>query len=86
MIDKEKEFIINSDSPQSIRSMEEAGYRELVRCKDCKHRPKEPDLETYKNGFDLEFPDSRCPCECDDGFYSWYPDDNWFCGNGERKG
>ena len=60
--------------------------QELVRCKDCRHRPKEPDLETYKNGFDLEFPDSRCPCECDDGFYSWYPDDNWFCGNGERKG
>ena len=58
----------------------------LVRCKDCKHRPKEPDLETYKSSFDLEFPDSRCPCECADGFYSWYPDDNWFCGNGERKG
>lgn len=31
----EREFIINSDSPQSIRSMKEAGYRELVRCKDC---------------------------------------------------
>ena len=57
----------------------------VVRCKDCKHRPKEPDLETYKSSFDLEFPDSRCPCECADGFYSWYPDDNWFCGNGERK-
>ena len=47
----EREFIINSDSPQSIRSMEEAGYRELVRCKVCKHS------KSYSNGkmFGCEF-------------------------------
>ena len=33
----EREFIINSDSPQSIRAMEEAGYRELVRCGCCRY-------------------------------------------------
>jgi len=57
---------------------------ELVRCKDCKHRPR----RIEKNGgnwFDLEFPDNRCPCQGDDGWYNWMPDDNWFCGNGERK-
>ena len=59
----------------------------IVRCKDCKHRPKEPNLETYESGFDLEFPEgSKCPCRCcGDEWYSWYPDDEWFCPEGERK-
>jgi len=61
--------------------------KELVRCKDCKHRPKEPNFETYESGFDLEFPEgSKCPCRCcGDEWYSWYPDDDWFCADGERK-
>jgi len=64
-----------------------ARAKELVRCKDCKHRPKEPNLETYENGFDIEFPeDSKCPCQCSsDRYYSWYPEDNWFCAEGERR-
>ena len=63
------------------------GLVELVRCKDCKHRPKEPNLETYESGFDLEFPEgSKCPCLCcGDEWYSWYPEDDWFCANGERQ-
>ena len=59
---------------------------ELIRCKDCKHRPIKPD--NYKGyGFSLNFPDYdyRCPCRCDDPYYSWYPDDDWFCANGERR-
>lgn len=56
---------------------------ELVRCKDCKHRPK-IDGE-YENGFDLEFPTSKCPCQCDDGYYNWMPNNDWYCANGERK-
>lgn len=51
----------------------------VVRCKDCKHRP------TGTNRDDLEFPDEKCPCQCEDFWYSWKPSDNWFCGNGERK-
>ena len=54
---------------------------QVVRCKDCKHRPIKP--KDYTNGFDLEFPDDKCPCKCEDGWYSWYPKDNWFCANGE---
>lgn len=59
----------------------------VVRCKDCKHRPKEPDFETYESGFDFEFPEgSKCPCRCSgDEWYSWYPEDDWFCADGERK-
>lgn len=57
---------------------------ELVRCKDCKHRPILNGK--FRNGFDLEFPMHECPCECyDDGYYSWMPKDDWFCPNGERK-
>ena len=56
---------------------------ELIRCKDCKHRPT-IDGE-YLDGFDIIFPDRRCPCQCDDGWYNWMPKDDWYCGNGERK-
>lgn len=59
----------------------------VVRCKDCKHRPKEPNWETYESGFDIEFPNgSKCPCRCSgDEYYSWYPNDDWFCADGERR-
>lgn len=57
--------------------------KEPVRCKDCKHRPIMPDDHT--DGFDLKFPDAKCPCQCDDGWYSWYPQDDWFCADGERQ-
>lgn len=56
---------------------------EIVRCKYCKHRPTQ--TEPGKEGFTLEFPDYICPCQCDDGFYSWYPSDDWFCAYGERE-
>jgi hypothetical protein len=56
----------------------------VARCKDCKHRPIKPN--DYENGFDLEFPDNKCPCQNgDDGWYSWYPADNWYCAEGERR-
>ena len=55
----------------------------VVRCKDCKHRPIMP--KDHTDGFDLKFPDNKCPCQCEDGWYSWYPEDNWFCAYGERK-
>ena len=53
--------------------------QELVRCKDCKHRPKDPNY--------IEFPEgSKCPCQCSgDEYYSWYPEDDWFCPNGKRR-
>ena len=61
--------------------------QELVRCKDCKHRPIKPDNYNpiTTDGFALEFPDEKCPCQCSDRWYSKYPDDDWFCPNGERR-
>lgn len=55
---------------------------EIIRCKDCKHRP----IDTGKdnNPEDFECSDDICPCVCADYFYSWMPDDDWFCANGER--
>lgn len=60
----------------------------VVRCKDCKYRPylpKECDPDE-SDGFDLVFPyEGKCPCECEDGWYSYIPEDDWFCANGKRK-
>lgn len=63
------------------------GYKaatdKIVHCKDCKHRPKQNG--EGKQGFNLEFPNWKCPCQCEDGWYNWMPEDDWYCGNGERK-
>lgn len=59
----------------------------VVRCKDCKHRPIKPDdyNPITMDGFVLEFPDDECPCQCDDGWYSWYPPDDFFCARGDNS-
>lgn len=82
------EIVDNENLPEDIKSYSDGRpiYKvtgELIRCKDCKHRPTING--EYKNGFSLEFPDYKCPCQCDDGYYSWMPKDDWYCGNGERK-
>ena len=63
--------------------------RELVRCKDCEHRPTKPDNydpTEADSGFMLEFPDEVCPARVSgDDYYSWYPGDYFFCGFGKRK-
>ena len=57
----------------------------VVRCKDCKHKPIDTGGKEY--GEDLSFDDDyKCPCRCEDPFYSWMPEDDWFCANGERRG
>lgn len=42
----------------------------------------------YVNGFNIIEPtdgDDICPCLVDDGWYSWMPEDNFYCGRGERR-
>ncbi len=57
--------------------------KEIVRCKDCIYRPTAVE---GKHGTDYVFPyEGKCPCQCDDDWYSWMPDDDWFCANGERR-
>lgn len=61
---------------------------EIIRCKDCKHKPHPSDKYDYNNddcGFEIIFPDYHCPCRCEDEYYNRIPDDDWYCGNAERK-
>lgn len=46
---------------------------EIVRCRDCCHRPTD----------EWCYDDDLCPCQIEDVCYSWIPDDDWFCANGE---
>ena len=60
---------------------------EVVRCKDCIHKPYVVDVfhASYGDIPRLES-NGKCPCiNADDYFYSHMPDDDWFCGNGERR-
>lgn len=67
------------------RTGAQGGCKPLVLCQDCKHRPTLKYCNKIE-GFNLRFPDNRCPCQCeDDPFYSWMPSDDWHCGNGELK-
>lgn len=59
---------------------------EIIRCKDCKHRPKatRADKKVF-SGFSVEFPDEKCPCQCGDVWYNWYPEDDFYCGYAEGR-
>ena len=63
-----------------LRNDPDADWVEVVRCRDCKHKPSGDGVNHH-----ITFPDGRCPCQCDDYWYSWIPDDDWFCGNAERR-
>ena len=67
------------DCISNIECQSSADVVEVVRCKDCKHFP------AGTNRDDLVFPDEICPCYCEDFWYSWKPNDDFYCGKGERK-
>ena len=87
-----RDYLGNIDSERDI-CIEEGLYEvpavdavPVVRCKYCKHRPVDHRGEYDEvTGFAIEFSDDRCPCKCEDGWYNWYPQDDWFCANGERR-
>ena len=59
---------------------------EIIHCRECKHRPKATRAdEKVFSGFSVKFPDEKCPCQCGDGWYNWYPDDDFYCGYAERR-
>ena len=70
-----------------IREMlETSAQPEIILCRDCKHRPKATRAdEKVFSGFSVEFTDEKCPCQCGDGWYNWYPDDDFYCGYAERR-
>lgn len=68
--------------------LDDAPSIDLVRCKECKHRPIKEDPNGENYGFNLIASiegDERCPCLVSDGWYSWMPKDDFYCGFGERE-
>lgn len=63
------------------------GEQVPVCCADCKYRPVPNEeyfeAETLSDRMGhLHFPKgSKCPCQCEDEYYSWLPQDDWFCAN-----
>ena len=56
--------------PKPVKLLDVFGdnYEKIVRCKNCRHRST-----------------SQCPCQYSgDPYYSWDPDDDWFCADGEN--
>lgn len=85
-----KEFIYRIEDNESDESEVFIGWirkegHELIRCRDCKHRPKFVKPEDDDDRGYLLFPDNKCPCRCEDEWYNWMPKKDWYCGNAERK-
>lgn len=84
--------VLHNEGQAAVAAVQEIKGIEIVTCGECKYKPywcvgADPNDRT---GFDIEFPQykepNRCPCQCEDGWYAWIPDDDWFCGHGKRKG
>lgn len=80
-----------AESRNAIRSIAPADVVDVVRCKNCKHRPVVVN-PSRPYGFGLAGPgsdpfcrDETCPYLCDDGYYNRMPDDDGFCNLGEVK-
>lgn len=67
---------------RAIQDTASSAPAEVVRCKDCKHRPIMPVGGKFVQ--DLDFPDGVCPLQCGDPWYNMEPDDEWFCANGSK--
>ena len=69
-----------------IESFPAADVRPVVTCSECMYAPFGTD-----EGFDLEWPhddwpeNNPCPCKCDDGWYSYKPNPEFYCANGKRE-
>lgn len=80
--------ILHDDINQFDTRRTDCPLIEIVTCGECKHRPikDDPDGEDY--GFNIVEPtdgDDLCPYLVEDGWYSWMPNDNFYCGRGERS-
>lgn len=68
-----------------INRIPTADVVEVVRCKDCVHRPSRIyGAEDEREGLNLEFPDDWCPMQCEDGWYNRMLGDDFFCEYGEE--
>lgn len=87
-----KEYIV----PEADCGGEYFGYSELIRCKDCKHRPEYDNRKRITPPvMEVEYDDDgepwvwdddmTCPYLCGDSYYNQMPDDEQFCDRGERR-
>ena len=63
---------------------------DLIRCKDCKHKPFKKQVHvdglTESSTITVIDGDPACPCiDENDSHNSWMPPDYWYCANGQRK-
>ena len=74
------------DSPfDYVYFLEEVEVKDLILCKDCKHRPIKVDKYVIGPRYDDGFRDETCPFLCDDVYYSRMPLDDFYCAYGEKK-
>ena len=80
--------IIYIDKNETAERIRKIPSIDIVRCKECKYRPIKEDADEEDYGFNVIAPneDERCPCLVEDGWYSWIPKDDFYCGYGEREG
>ena len=64
------EFIVDTDFIPDVEAVKAAGFPEIVRCKDCKHR--------FIDGDNVKFN----VCELN---HNKAQMDNWFCAYAERR-
>lgn len=73
-----------------LKSIQPADVVEIVRCNDCKHRPYQVPAKYDSSGQCVKYgyitsPDDVCPFLSDDSWYNRVPEDDFFCGFGDRK-
>lgn len=96
MKDFNKYFIVGTNSDALHDTMNGTVIGELIRCKDCKHRPhKNKDgyvmppivqVGVYAWGEPKYDDDESCPYVCEDRWYSCIPSDEQYCDMAERRG
>ena len=94
-LERTSEITFNTPSGKKVAFIKKPTVEavEVVRCKDCKHRPHiEKAITRYRQEIEVCAPmvdgreDYSCMClNPDNDYFSWMPDDNWFCADGERR-
>ena len=91
-----KEYIVKGRLDNKTGFMSFTVKQELIRCRDCKHRPhKNKDgyvmpprvqVGVYAWGEPKYDDDESCPYVCEDRWYSCIPSDEQYCDMAERRG
>ena len=84
----DREIFRHDTTDHVFQIIDDAPSIDIIRCVECKHRPIKEDANKAGYGFNVIAPngDERCPCLVEDGWYSWIPKDDFYCGYGEREG